>query len=263
MIYDISTLFIKEREYAYRKCMYQRWQGQSFSYRTRPRPDHGLLYVASGKIRFVFSGGELTAAAEDIVFLPKNCNYEALILPEFGETKDYLLNFDFVDDEIPDRPVKLLHTQGQWFPELCRGIIRKQLAGEGHSLWVKGQMYLLLDQVCDRLLNSEPSPREQLLQNAKQLLVDCPEFSVAQVAKQCGISESGLRSRFQKACGCSPQQYRMDAKLRKAKLLLESTDLTVAAIAQELQFYDEAYFCKIFRKYTGCSPKGYLDKKTL
>lgn len=263
MEYDISTLFLKERDYVYHKCMYQRWYNRSFSYRTKPRPDHGLLYVVAGKILFDFSYGELTATAGDLIFLPKNCYYEASILPEFGETRDYLFNFDFTDDFVPSEPIKLLHTKSQWFPELCRGIIEQQLKGEMRSLWCKGQMYTLLDHVATRLSGNVTSEKEQMLQTAKKLLADCPGISIAEVAKHCGISESGLRGRFQKAFGCSPQQYRMDAKIRKAKLLLESTDMTVSAIAQELQFYDEAYFCKMFRKYTASSPKGYMHKKTI
>ena len=261
--HDISALFLLEREYVYHKCIYQLWYDQSFSYRTKPRPDHGMLYVASGKIRFDFAEGELLASVGDVVYLPKNCHYEAMVLPEFGQTRDYLLNFDFAEETLPEHPVKLLHTKAQWFPELCQELIEQQLKGEMRPLWFKGQMYLLLDHISVRLLRGEASEKEQLLQKAKQLLVDNPEISVTEVARNCGISESGLRSLFQKTCGCSPQQYRIDAKLRKAKLLLESTDMTVAAIAQKLQFYDEAYFCKMFRKYTGCSPKGYLRKKAL
>ena len=76
-------------------------------------------------------------------------------------------------------------------------------------------------------------------------------------------TEIGLRSAFTTAYGCSPLQYRMQSKISRAKYLLESTDLSVYDIAEQLRFYDEAYFCKMFRKYTGCSPKKYLQNKSI
>jgi two-component system response regulator YesN len=55
----------------------------------------------------------------------------------------------------------------------------------------------------------------------------------------------------------------MNVRLNKAKLLLHSTDMTVDEIADSLNFYDTAYFCKIFKKQTGYSPKEYAKIKSL
>ena len=44
---------------------------------------------------------------------------------------------------------------------------------------------------------------------------------------------------------------------------LVDIDASVEEIADKLNFYDTAYFCKVFKKNTGCSPKGYVKGKTL
>ena len=61
----------------------------------------------------------------------------------------------------------------------------------------------------------------------------------------------------------SPTQFRLKEKFNKAKYLLESTDMSVVEISDRLNFYDAAYFCKMFHKQTGLSPKQYRQKKKL
>ena len=261
--YDISAIFGPGQTYTFCNFRYQRWHSQSFSYLEKPRPDNGLLYVLTGKIRFESADGSVTAQPGDVVFLPKYSHYEAVILPAFGETKDYLINFDFRELPPVSQPMKLFQAAGEWYTEICREMLEKKLAGDLRPLWFQGQLYLLLDRLQNRLTHGEISDLEQRLQKARDLLSDALEMTVSQIAKSCGISESGLRSQFQKVYGCSPQQYRTDAKLRKAKFLLDATDLSIAAIAAHLQYYDEAYFCKSFRQLAGCSPKQYRNKKSL
>ena len=94
-------------------------------------------------------------------------------------------------------------------------------------------------------------------------LLEETELPIAQVAANCGISESGFRALFHKAKGSSPREYRLSCKLRKARYLLESTDLSVGQIAETLHFYDEAHFCKLFRQKTGCSPREYAKNQKL
>ena len=259
--YDISQILPQSGTYRVCKYIRQQWQNDGFSYRDEPRPDTGILFVTRGQILFISDERELTAKAGSVILLPKGSHYEAVVKAEFGQTEDYLINFETDAPTQAAAPVELIHSADGWYIDFFETLMERSLRGEDGEFWVRGQLYLLLD----RLLSSNPQDpeKENLLRRARELLVDDRELPIRQIAKLCGVSESGLRSSFTAAYGCSPLQYRMNSKISRAKYLLESTDLSVYDIAEQLRFYDEAYFCKMFRKYTGCSPKKYLQNKSI
>ena len=49
-------------------------------------------------------------------------------------------------------------------------------------------------------------------------------------------------------------------RIEKAKLLHETTDAPIQAIADQLGFCDMAYFYKTFQKYVGLTPKQYREE---
>ena len=57
------------------------------------------------------------------------------------------------------------------------------------------------------------------------------------------------------------QQYIRFAKVERAKVLLESTDLSVREIAERLAFNTVNYFIQSFRETALCTPAQYRKKK--
>ena len=55
-------------------------------------------------------------------------------------------------------------------------------------------------------------------------------------------------------------ELRPAMKIEKSKQFLSESDYSVRRIADELGFYDQSYFCKIFKKHEGVSPKEYARK---
>lgn len=261
MEYDISAILRENGTYSVNKVMKQRWQNTRFNYLDKPRPDHGLLFVTLGQILFRSDSEPVLAKAGDVIYLPKGSRYEAVILPEYGPTGDYLVNFDG-DIRGGTCPVKALEAADPAYLDVFAQIMDRKLRREDSPLWIRGQFYILLDMLLRDLQRSADPQKGSMMRQARELL-DRQELSVERIASICGISVSGFRATFRQSYGCSPQQYRMESKLSKAKYLLESTDLPVCAIAERLGFYDEAYFCKIFRSYTGCSPKTYRKSRSI
>jgi len=261
MGYDLSTILRPDSKFRVTTYMLQRWCDRSFSYRQRPRPDNGILFVTQGKIDFVFAQTHLIAQSGDMVFLPKGVHYEAVIHPEYGETRDYLVNFE-ADICVPEpAPCRILHTTDPVYIGLFDTMIDWKLRGNVGEFRILSQFYALLDKIMNDHNQGWDRAKNAMLKKARQMLVDRVDLPVSKIAELCGVSQSGLRSGFVQVYGISPMQYRVEMKLQKAKFLLEATDKSVAQIADELGFYDEAYFCKVFRKRVGCSPRKYLHDR--
>ena len=80
------------------------------------------------------------------------------------------------------------------------------------------------------------------------------------LAALAGYTEYYLTEKFKKETGLSVSNYIRFAKIERAKLLLETTDMTVRAIADALSFNTDNYFFQCFRETTGYTPIQYRKR---
>ncbi len=81
------------------------------------------------------------------------------------------------------------------------------------------------------------------------------------IARALNISVSNMNKRFKAETGTSPMKYLITRRIRQAKNLLGSTDLSVAEISDSVGFSNPNYFCLVFKKYCdGLSPVAYRKK---
>ena len=71
------------------------------------------------------------------------------------------------------------------------------------------------------------------------------------------ITPKYLIHAIKNASGKSPGKLIDEAIVEEAKLLLKETNLSIASVAEELHFSDQASFSKFFKKHTGLSPLSY------
>lgn len=62
---------------------------------------------------------------------------------------------------------------------------------------------------------------------------------------------------FRKATGTGPHRYLVQARVETVRTLLLAGDQSLAAIADETGFSDQSHMSKVFKKFTGISPKAY------
>jgi AraC-like DNA-binding protein len=88
-------------------------------------------------------------------------------------------------------------------------------------------------------------------------LANWDDFSPEDICKELHISRSYAAHLFKDLTNKSMTQYIMDLRLAEATKLLLTTDLKVFDIAEMLNFKDSTTFCKIFKKYIGCTPRHF------
>lgn len=80
---------------------------------------------------------------------------------------------------------------------------------------------------------------------------------VAAVMTVSGLAERTFIRRFHSATGLTPLEYTHALRLEEAKQMLETGDLSVEAIADEVGYQDTSFFNRMFRRKVGMSPAQY------
>lgn len=80
---------------------------------------------------------------------------------------------------------------------------------------------------------------------------------VAAMAALSGLPERSFKRRFAKATGMAPLDYVHTLRLEEAKQMLETTDLPVEAVANEVGYEDASFFRRLFRRKVGMTPADY------
>jgi transcriptional regulator GlxA family with amidase domain len=85
---------------------------------------------------------------------------------------------------------------------------------------------------------------------------DAP-MSIREVAREAAMSPFHFIRRFQAMFGETPHQFRIGARLDRAKHLLALSDYSVTDICMEVGFSSLGSFSELFRRRLGTAPSGY------
>lgn len=83
------------------------------------------------------------------------------------------------------------------------------------------------------------------------------ELTLTQLAELVDMHPNYVSSLFKKEVGMPIAEYIHQTKIDEAKTLLTFTDYSLLKISTILNFHDQSYFTKVFKKYTGITPKKY------
>jgi len=97
------------------------------------------------------------------------------------------------------------------------------------------------------------------LRAAYDLIQDChaEDLTIGNVAKLVGVHPTHLARAFRSFFGCTPGDLLRARRLEKAAEMLLSTDLSIAEIALEGGYSDQAQFTKAFHQMYGTPPGSY------
>ena len=88
------------------------------------------------------------------------------------------------------------------------------------------------------------------------------ELRIEYLASQIPLSRRNLELKFKRAMGTSIYQYVLRCRVNRLANLLLSTNRSLADIADESGFRDYNNVSRIFRKFMGCSPLEYRQKRS-
>lgn len=95
-----------------------------------------------------------------------------------------------------------------------------------------------------------------------KLMEEQPERynSIAAMAASCKLSQAYFTRLFTKITGKPPITTLIEARIKKSKYLLSSSDLNIDQIAATLGYSNTYFFCRQFKKLTSMTPTQYRRK---
>ncbi len=82
-------------------------------------------------------------------------------------------------------------------------------------------------------------------------------ITLAEVAKNINLHPAYFSSLFRQSTSYSFKEYLNMVRIEESKRLLANTDFSIIDIAIASGFDDQSYFAKVFKKYTGLTPKQF------
>lgn len=86
-------------------------------------------------------------------------------------------------------------------------------------------------------------------------------LTVPHLAAQVNLSPSRFRHLFSAQIGLAPIEYIQRVRLRRARLLMEHTFLTVKEVMALVGYNDPSHFSRDFRRYHGVTPSSLRGRR--
>lgn len=246
-------------DFIFNKAMSQVWKVKQYRYKNAARPDHGFLYLVSGSITYTFDAREVHLHAGEIVYLPKHSRYTVNFDLKDGAVEDYLVNFDTVSGASftdTDTPTVVFSDQSGGLLYAFRDVVTAYNQTE-RSFLTLSRFYACLHALQAAVQDKDRDAARFAFEKAAERFAYEDGLSVTDLAEGLHMSRSAFQKKFVHCFGTTPVAYRTEKRLKKAKLLLETTDMPIKDIAASLGFYDTAYFYKVFKKAYKLTPKEY------
>jgi AraC family transcriptional regulator len=118
--------------------------------------------------------------------------------------------------------------------------------------------YLVRNYISGRPLNinNARTLTPQQCNRAIEYIEEClgDNLTLAGIAKAAGVSTGRLNNEFKRSMKLAPYQYVMNARVKRANVLLSSTDLSLAQIALQCGFSNQQHMTRMVRRLTGRTP---------
>jgi AraC family transcriptional regulator, alkane utilization regulator len=86
------------------------------------------------------------------------------------------------------------------------------------------------------------------------------QWTVEDLAREVGVSRSGLAQRFTQLTGEAPMRYLTGWRIQLAKHLILQADLSIAEVADRVGYESEAAFNRAFKRHVGTPPVAWRKK---
>ena len=116
-----------------------------------------------------------------------------------------------------------------------------------------------IDAFTDCMFEHVPTKNSEVIKKAVQYISKnyANNLTLELVANQVHLNPTYFSTLFKQSTGSSFKEYLNMVRVEESKRLLSNTDYSLIDIAVATGFEDQSYFTKVFKKYTGLTPKQF------
>lgn len=230
------------------------------------RADYYLIYVTEGSLFFKSCGKSVYLEPFDAIVLPPNTPYFQS-LDKNGEL-NYLWahftgsNAESILKQFGIKPFPYIHKVSQKnhlqtrFQRLFDCFLKRDKFLERD---LSASLEKLLIELARGISNCE-SPRISLSKSINYINnYYNTSIKIPDLAKMDGLSVTQYNLNFKAQMGMPPTKYIIKLRMDTAIELMASSDLPVCQIGEMCGYDDYNFFAKVFKAYTGLSPKKYME----
>ena len=117
----------------------------------------------------------------------------------------------------------------------------------------------IVETFSESMFNYIPSRNSELIKKAMLYISEHfnAPLTLEEVAAHVHLHPSYFSTLFKSSTGSSFKEYLNMVRIEESKRLLSNTDYSIIDIAVAVGFEDQSYFSKVFKKYTGLTPKQF------
>lgn len=221
--------------------------------RTEPRQCDGLCLYLEGEADYIFGEQTLTVKGGDVLFLPEDGEYNIMVKEQ---SSHIWIDFSFVKKGLNPYVFHNVKWVKNEFYKFFYNWVNDSPIKIPRAFELVNRIYcqLILSKHKEYSKNRETYAKavEIILKRYKE-----QDFTVDSLAEDLEISTVHLRRIFSRHTDKSPIKYINDMRFEQAKILLNTSNLTIGEIAMSLGFTDQFHFSKAFKKAVGLSPSEY------
>lgn len=192
-----------------------------------------------------------------IFYMPRGYDYSTKVT-QSGEM--YVIHF-YTEDAVPEEPFVWSPQDPFVYEKLFRQLLENFPTGQRKDFSSMSRVYALLAKLREDSGTQQPYIPKRMLTAKMRIHERLNEstLSVAELAKETGLSEVYFRREFKACFGCQPVAYISNVRVEYAKALLETGEYAVSEVAIRSGYDNVSYFSYRFRSATGMTPSQYRD----
>lgn len=243
------------RSFVFRDFSHARY---SYTDNRRGAPSHYIAYMWEGTGHLVGSDRTVDVETGAFLYIPKGYPYQSY-WQGFPVVRFDSYSFQsFPHSEAYTYPLQRIDP----FPEAME-YLQKLTQDRRVTCTTIGLFYQLLGCLLQRMEAVPLSRHREIIARAESFMRSHESFLIPDVARHCGVSESGLYAIFRAERGCTPLAAKHKIQVEKARTLLVTTDMSVENISDALGFSSTPYFRKVFEKETGKRPRDVRKERVI
>ncbi|MGB1295868.1 MAG: AraC family transcriptional regulator [Flavobacteriales bacterium] len=243
----------------------------------RQRSFHEIMWVQKGNVHFMVDGDIYEVKANSFFILPKDRYHR--FLPQEG-INGQVIRFSEEDLDVFPKllfskfhnlsEVKLSNQHIQFFEQLY-SLIQSEYVNKSDSKMVLIQLIKSVIYKLDAIKRNEFNPIHQVanqfsIVDAFQDLLDLhilENRSIHFYAEQLNMTSRKLGAIIKSVFNTTTENIVAQRLLIEAKRQLVYSEKNIAQIAYDLNFQDNSYFTKYFKKHTSLTPKQYRENQQI